>query len=124
MIKLEEFESDRPYGPWLSRGCDVWDAICAAVNGDAGALGSLLERDPSYPNTTSLSLSQCAKATSMQHGCYSTQVRTATKGYSPLPGIGITKQWLDCLKRLAPVAVESSQLRLITQSTWRRPLAM
>jgi ankyrin repeat protein len=46
MIKLEEFESDRPYGPWLSRGCDVWDAICAAVNGDAGALGSLLERDP------------------------------------------------------------------------------
>ena len=46
MIKLEEFESDRPYGPWLSRGCDVWDAICAAVNGDAGTLGSLLERDP------------------------------------------------------------------------------
>jgi ankyrin repeat protein len=46
MIKLEEFESDRPYGPWLSRGCDVWDAICAAVNGDAGALGRLLERDP------------------------------------------------------------------------------
>jgi len=46
MIKLEEFESDRPYGPWLSRGCDVWDAICAAVNGDAGVLGRLLERDP------------------------------------------------------------------------------
>ena len=45
MIKLEEFESDLPYGPWLSRGCDVWDAICAAVNGDAEALGCLLERD-------------------------------------------------------------------------------
>jgi len=45
MIKLEEFESDLPYGPWLSRGCDVWDAICAAVNGDAGALRLLLERD-------------------------------------------------------------------------------
>jgi ankyrin repeat protein len=46
MIKLEEFESDRPYGPSLSRGCDVWDAICVAVNGDAGVVGRLLERDP------------------------------------------------------------------------------
>jgi ankyrin repeat protein len=46
MIKLEEFESDRPYGPSLSRRCDVWDAICVAVNGDAGVVGRLLERDP------------------------------------------------------------------------------
>ena len=46
MIKLEEFESDLPYGPWASRGCDVWDAICAAVNGDAAALRRLLVYDP------------------------------------------------------------------------------
>ena len=46
MIKLEEFESDLPYGPWASRGCDVWDAICAAVSGDAPALRRLLQRDP------------------------------------------------------------------------------
>lgn len=46
MIKLEEFESDLPYGPWASRGCDVWDAICAGVSGDAAALGRLLVHDP------------------------------------------------------------------------------
>jgi ankyrin repeat protein len=46
MIKPEEFESDLPYGPWSSRGCDVWDAICAAVSGDAAVLRRLLDRDP------------------------------------------------------------------------------
>ena len=46
IIKLEDFASERPYGPWSSRGCDVWDAICAARAGDAAAIRRLLERDP------------------------------------------------------------------------------
>lgn len=45
LIKTAGFESDRPYGPWSSRGCDVWDAICAARAGDVAALRRLLERD-------------------------------------------------------------------------------
>src|SRR5262245_51710459 len=50
MIKLEEFESDLPYGPWASRGCDVWDAICSAISGDAAALRRLLVHDPKLSN--------------------------------------------------------------------------
>ena len=46
MIKPDELGSELPHGPWSCRGCDVWDAICAAVTGDAAALRLLLERDP------------------------------------------------------------------------------
>jgi ankyrin repeat protein len=46
MIKPDVLGSELPYGPWSCRGCDVWDAITAAVNGDAPALGRLLARDP------------------------------------------------------------------------------
>ena len=46
MIKPPELASDAPFGSWSCRGCDVWDAICAAVAGDAEALRRLLERDP------------------------------------------------------------------------------
>jgi ankyrin repeat protein len=45
-IKPDELGSERPYGAWSSRGCDVWDAICAALTGDFAALRRLLERDP------------------------------------------------------------------------------
>ena len=44
-IRTAEFESDRPYGPWASRGSDVWDAIFAARAGDVASLRGLLERD-------------------------------------------------------------------------------
>ena len=46
VIQPEELGSGQPYGPWFSRGCDVWDAILAARTGDAAALRRLLERDP------------------------------------------------------------------------------
>lgn len=46
MIKPDELGSALPYGPWSCRGCDVWDAMCAAASGDAAALRRLLERDP------------------------------------------------------------------------------
>ncbi len=46
MIKPDVLESELPHGPWSCRGCDVWDAIRAAVTGDAAALRRLLERDP------------------------------------------------------------------------------
>lgn len=46
LIKPDELGSKRPYGPWSSRGCDVWDTIVAARTGDAAALRRLLERDP------------------------------------------------------------------------------
>jgi hypothetical protein len=52
VIKPAEFESERPYGRWSSRGCDVWDAINAARGGDVPALRRLLARDPNlarYP---------------------------------------------------------------------------
>ncbi|MBI1850329.1 MAG: ankyrin repeat domain-containing protein [Planctomycetes bacterium] len=45
-IQPVELESERPYGPWSSRGCDVWDSLCAAKIGDAAALRRLLARDP------------------------------------------------------------------------------
>lgn len=45
-IRPDEFASDRPYGPWSSRGCDVWDTIDAARTGDVAALRRLIERDP------------------------------------------------------------------------------
>jgi ankyrin repeat protein len=41
-----EMASERPYGEWSSRGCDVWEAIEAARTGDAAALRTLLARDP------------------------------------------------------------------------------
>ncbi len=46
LIRSEGLESEHPYGPWSSRGSDVWDAICAARGGDVVALRRLLERDP------------------------------------------------------------------------------
>jgi ankyrin repeat protein len=46
LIRPDELESERPYGPWSSRGCDVWDTILAARSGDVAALRRLLERDP------------------------------------------------------------------------------
>ncbi len=46
MIKPDELASELPHGPWSCRGCDVWEAICAAAAGDAEALRRLLERDP------------------------------------------------------------------------------
>lgn len=46
MIKPDELDTDLPHGPWSCRGCDVWDAICAAERGDAEALRRLLARDP------------------------------------------------------------------------------
>jgi ankyrin repeat protein len=46
MFKPDEFSSERPYGQWSSRGCDIWDAICAALTNDVEALRRLLERDP------------------------------------------------------------------------------
>ena len=46
MIQPDELRTERPYGPCGSRGCDVWDAISAAVSGDVAALRGLLERDP------------------------------------------------------------------------------
>jgi uncharacterized protein len=45
MIKPDELASERPYQPWMSRGCDVWDAICAAESGDGDALRRILDRD-------------------------------------------------------------------------------
>ncbi len=46
LIKPDELATDRPYGPWASRGSDVWDALDAARRGDVPALRRLLERDP------------------------------------------------------------------------------
>jgi ankyrin repeat protein len=46
MRKPDELASDLPYGPWSCRGCDVWDAICAAASGDVARLRDLLEREP------------------------------------------------------------------------------
>jgi ankyrin repeat protein len=46
MIQPDELKSEHPYGPWSSRGCDVWEAIGAAMTGDEAALRRLLERDP------------------------------------------------------------------------------
>ena len=46
LIKPDELGSDRAYGPWSSRGCDVWEAILTARAGDAARLRRLLQRDP------------------------------------------------------------------------------
>jgi ankyrin repeat protein len=45
LIRPVEFESDRPWGEWGSRGCDVWDVLCAARAGDLAAVRALLTRD-------------------------------------------------------------------------------
>jgi ankyrin repeat protein len=46
MIKPPVLASDAPHGPWSCRGCDVWDTLSAAANGDTATLVRLLERDP------------------------------------------------------------------------------
>lgn len=46
LIRPAELESERPWGEWGSRGCDVWDALCAARAGDLSAVRTLLVRDP------------------------------------------------------------------------------
>src|SRR5260370_39325647 len=46
MIQPLELASEAPFGSWSSRGCDVWDALCAAEAGDAEGLRRLLARDP------------------------------------------------------------------------------
>jgi ankyrin repeat protein len=46
LIRPDELTSERPYGPWSSRGSDVWEAIVAARAGDLAALRRLLTRDP------------------------------------------------------------------------------
>ena len=33
MIQPDELRSEHPYGPWSSRGCDVWEAIRAGHDG-------------------------------------------------------------------------------------------
>jgi ankyrin repeat protein len=44
-IRPDELASDEPYGEWGCRGRDIWDAFCAAADGDAGVLRSVLGRD-------------------------------------------------------------------------------
>ena len=46
LIKPDHFASEKPVDPWLSRGCDIWEAILAARVGDVQALRRLLEHDP------------------------------------------------------------------------------
>jgi hypothetical protein len=46
MLKPQELETELPYGPYSCRGCDVWDMLCAAADGDAAELRRLLDRDP------------------------------------------------------------------------------
>jgi ankyrin repeat protein len=46
LIRPDELASEQPYGPWSSRGCDVWDTIQAARSGDVPALRLLIARDP------------------------------------------------------------------------------
>jgi ankyrin repeat protein len=46
MIRPDVLATERPYGRWGSRGCDVWETFLAAEAGDAPALRRLLERDP------------------------------------------------------------------------------
>jgi ankyrin repeat protein len=45
-IRPDELATDAAYGPWSCRGRDIWDAFCAAADGDALWLRRLLERDP------------------------------------------------------------------------------
>lgn len=52
LIQSDELGSERPYDPWSSRGCDVWEAITAARSGDAAALRRLLARDPNLSRYT------------------------------------------------------------------------
>ena len=46
MIKPHELDTEAPYGPWSCRGCDVWEVLSAAAEGDVATLRSLLARDP------------------------------------------------------------------------------
>ncbi|HEY7922150.1 MAG TPA: hypothetical protein VII62_03135, partial [Vicinamibacteria bacterium] len=45
-IQPDELRSDAPHGPWSCRGRDIWDAFCAAADGDAATLRDVLARDP------------------------------------------------------------------------------
>jgi ankyrin repeat protein len=45
-IRPAELASDEPHRPWSCRGRDIWDAFCAAAEGDAAGLRALLARDP------------------------------------------------------------------------------
>ncbi len=42
----DELASERPYGPWSSRGCDVWDAIRRRAHRRRRGAAPLLARDP------------------------------------------------------------------------------
>ena len=44
-IRPDELATDAPYGEWDCRGRDIWDAFCAAADGDAERLRSVLARD-------------------------------------------------------------------------------
>ena len=46
MIRPKALETEKPYGPWSCRACDVWDVLCAARDGDVEALRGVLARDP------------------------------------------------------------------------------
>lgn len=46
LIRPVELESEKPWGEGGSRGCDVWDAICAARAGQVASLQATLNRDP------------------------------------------------------------------------------
>ncbi|MCG8467760.1 MAG: ankyrin repeat domain-containing protein [Gemmatimonadetes bacterium] len=45
MIRPEPLKKTDPYGPWSCRGIDIWDAICAACDGETERLRAVLERD-------------------------------------------------------------------------------
>ena len=46
MIRPAPLALEQPHGPWSCRGCDIWDTMSAACEGDVAALETLLERDP------------------------------------------------------------------------------
>jgi len=46
MIRPAPLALEKPHGPWSCRGCDIWDTLSAARDGDVAALRALLEQDP------------------------------------------------------------------------------
>ena len=46
MIRPAPLALEQPHGPWSCRGCDIWDTLSAARDGDVAALRALLEQDP------------------------------------------------------------------------------